>query len=149
MGLQAEAPVYAKLTDKEGNVTPIWTNWFQLMMDTANRVYVSQPDIYTGDATLITKDFGKLIKFDNDRRMVHCYLPKGNEVDIGGKLSILRLGDGPLRIIASATDTIGNSSLGGGLVCAEPDRKGANVTLILQTSTRWSIDGGLGIWYVV
>jgi hypothetical protein len=149
MGLQAEPPVYAKLTDKDGNVSPIWVNWFQSIMDTANRVYVSSPNIYKGDAHLITKDFGRLLKFDNDRRIARCYLPKGNEIDIGGKLNILRLGDGPLRIIAADTDTIGNSSIGGGLVCAEPDRKGANVTLLLQTATRWSIDGGLGIWYVV
>jgi hypothetical protein len=149
MSLQQAPPFSARPLDSNGNWTNPWRSWLQSLMNLDNQISVSLTDIYTDSAHLATTQFGRTIKFNNVTKNIICYLPKVADIDIGGHLQIIKLGTGNLRIQAASNAQIGKSTFGGGLISGEPERQGANVTLHVESSIRWSVDAGLGIWYVV
>ncbi len=147
--MQQEPPFQEKLLDRNGFLTPRWRMWFQSLKTLDDQIGKQVTDTYTTSATLKTTDFGKRIEFNNGANPVTCYLPSVESSDIGGMLTIYKLGTGHLRIQAADSDTIGNSTAGGAILTAEPSRPGMNIKLQLQSETKWFATAGYGIWYVV
>jgi len=142
-------PVQAPLLDENGNLTPQWVRWFQIIgkhFDSFRRT----PDlVYTASAALTTDDFGKMIVFNNGVANVVCTLPTVTSRDTHCWLGpIYRLGTGELTIQADTASRIESSSVGGSIMCNEVKRKAANVTLELVSDNMWAIVGATGIWRV-
>lgn len=149
MGLQLNPPIRTKMVSKDGIVSKEWAQWFRSLKVFDDKISQIVTETYTTDVSLTVRDMGKLIKFNNGANNLVCYLPSVESTDVGSIINIMKLGTGHLRIQAADSDVIGNSSAGGAIVSAEPDRVGANISLFLEAETRWSINAGLGIWYVV
>jgi hypothetical protein len=101
---------------------------------------------YTSSRTLRSSDFGKVIKVNNGIENVKLSLPSVGASDVDYYLTVCRLGTGQVEIAAADSDTIEKSSAGGSILCNEPGRVVANVTLYLATETKWAILAATGLW---
>lgn len=146
--MQQEPPFSEKMLDRSGELTPRWRLWLMSLKTLDDQISIQKQETYTSSRQLTTSDFGKVIRFNNGSQNVTCTLPSANLADIGGSMTIYKLGTGNLRIYGHGSDVIGNSSAGKGIVSAEPTRK-ENVIVMVESANRWSITGGIGIWYVV
>lgn len=140
-------PVQARMLDAQGNMNPQWLRWFQtvgMFFDDYRRA----PDLtYTTNANLTTDDFGKTIVFNVGTGNLTCKLMTITDKDVHCWLGpIYRIGTGSLIITADSSSKIEYSSPGGSVMCNEPKRAAANVTLEVVSTHQWGIIGGTGLW---
>jgi len=110
--------------------------------------FISQGDIIDGsgsDTTLITADFGRTVVINSSSaRAVN--LPSVDAVDLGGLITVVKLGTGNVTIDAADSDTINGGAAGGTLINDVAAEGFAYVTLRLVSATAWLIVAGTGHW---
>lgn len=103
---------------------------------------------YTANVTLADKDMCKLIKIDSAGAVV-VTLPSATAARVGYYVCIERTGTGSLRVTASGSDTIGESSAGG-YVLSDEVRSYPRISLHVAEAGAWTfgLPGSYGIWEV-
>jgi hypothetical protein len=136
-------------SDKHGIPKP-WREWFDevaVELGYATRKKINTKS-YTGSRTLVASDMGNIIKVTCNAPST-ITLPTITSGLVDSWVTVLRLGTATIRIQAPATAAIESSGVGGGLVCTEAARQGANLTVFAASTTLYVILSGTGIWTVM
>ena len=144
------APVIHRVDDAKLGITKPWREYFD---ETTKEVGYSlrrkfNTLSYTGSCTLDDTSFGKIIKVTCNVEST-ITLPTVTSTLVDSWVTILRIGTAVIRIQAPSGTSIGNSGVGGAVICSELDRKDANLQLVAATTALYVILSGTGIWKVV
>ena len=139
-------PIHVPVIDENGMCNPIWHRYFQQLSQVYDKVRRPPDIICTTTATLTTRDYGKIIRFDNGASNAQCNLMTATAKDVDCWVTIVRTGTGELAVVPDRLARIEYGSKGGRVVCDEEFRAAANLTLQLISATQWGIMGATGIW---
>jgi len=139
-------PINVPVVDENGKCNPVWHRWFQMVGQTYDWVRKPPDVVYTTSAILTTRDYGKIIRFDNGSSNVGCTLMTAQERDIDCWVTIIRTGTGTLTIQPDNATRVEYGSRGGRVWCDEQFRAAANLTLQLISANQFAIMGATGIW---
>ncbi len=137
-----------KPLDASGDFTPEWKRYFQTLSEVYDLVRRPPDLVYAVDATLTSRDWGKIIRFDNDGNDLTCTLMDMTAIDVDCWLTIARTGTGRLTVVPPSDTRIEYGSYGGRMWCDEQRRAAANVTLQFIKLTQLAIVGATGVWRV-
>jgi len=149
MDKQAHAPIQEPFfMGKVAQISPIWQRWFQKLKTRDDEIRIKPYKEFTASGTLTTWELGKTISFNIGAADAVCQLPTIEVKDLWAWITIFRFGTGALWVTADSGSQIEYSSKGGSIVCQEPRRKAANVTLQIVDENTWAIIAGMGTWGV-
>ena len=148
MKKQQNVPLRVPIYDQKGHMDNLWVRWFQGISQNVDDFRQTPDEIYTTDATLTTRDFGKRIIVDCSYGHRTLELMTVSVKDLFCWVTIFRKGENRLTIVPDSATAIEYGSPGGRIWNDEKLRRAANVTLELISVSQWGIIGATGKWNV-